>query len=72
MAILQCYIDNRDLAALRAASLETGRGIEELAESAISEAACNWRREHSSDNGEVDRARADLELKTGFREEDFA
>lgn len=39
MPILSCYVDQRTLMALERVSAETGRGIEELAEAAISDAA---------------------------------
>lgn len=37
--ILQCYVDDRSMAALEAASRASGRPVVELAEAAIAEAA---------------------------------
>ena len=39
MPMLNCYIDDRTLAALERFSIETGRSITDLAEAAISNAA---------------------------------
>jgi hypothetical protein len=39
MAVLQCYVDDETLQRLQAASADTGRAVEDLAESAISETA---------------------------------
>jgi len=39
--ILSCYIDERTEAILRRQSAETGRSIEDLAEAAIANAACD-------------------------------
>jgi predicted transcriptional regulator len=39
MPVLSCYVDDDTMARLERVSRETGRAVEELAESAISEAA---------------------------------
>lgn len=39
MPVLRCYVDDDTMARLEKVSADTGRGVEELAESAISEAA---------------------------------
>lgn len=44
MPILQLYVDDDTLRGLREAALETGRQVDELAESAISEAVVTFRR----------------------------
>lgn len=45
MPILQCYISDEDLKQLQHVSKKLGRGVADLAESAISEAACQSIRE---------------------------
>ena len=54
MAVLSCWISDHDHASLEAAAAELGRSVEELAESAISEAATNWRREQRPPITEAD------------------
>lgn len=44
MPILSCYVDDRTLAILKAVSEDTGRTVEDLAESAIAEAAISNQR----------------------------
>ena len=48
MPIISCYVDDKDHASLVTAAAEAGRTVEDLAESAISEAACGWRRDNPS------------------------
>ena len=45
MAILTCYVDEETLKTLTEVSEETGRSIEDLAEAAIAESACDCRRD---------------------------
>jgi hypothetical protein len=54
MPVLTLYVSDHDHQSLTAAALETGRGLDELAESAISEAACNWRRDQRPPITEAD------------------
>lgn len=54
MPVFPLYISDYDFQSLTALSRETGREIDELAESAISEAACNWRREERPPITEAD------------------
>ena len=46
MAVLSVYVDDRDFAMLQSVANATGRTVEDLAESAISEAACRSRRHY--------------------------
>lgn len=47
MNIIKVYVDDRTLATLERVSAESGRSIEDLAEAAISEAACRARRDEA-------------------------
>jgi hypothetical protein len=40
MPIINCYVEDSTLATLKRVSSETGRSVTDLAEAAISEAAC--------------------------------
>jgi hypothetical protein len=52
MPVLSCYVDDRTMHILQRVSTATGRKVEDLAESAISEAAL---REVPSDSGDARR-----------------
>ena len=54
MPVLTCYISDHDLATLKLAGADLEREPIELAESAISESACNWRREQRPPTTEAD------------------
>lgn len=54
--ILSVYIDDETETTLTRAAVDLGRSVEDLAEAAVSESACNYRREEMK---RADRTRAD-------------